>query len=197
MNNNQTHNATIAYQAPRRFDIGDVFYRVERVNESQNFREPCKLCGGEQQLTVNGVTFKCPCCNYQKEVITIYKYVVRRYRVYSIKDEVSTLEWKPSTSHNVNIKLYRKVGHGYASTYGDNGGNWKINPKTAKLNPTDIVDTGNNGALDDAIFDDYKIAVSVADKLSERELDRLRAYNAEYGSAHVATFKTDHDPKSN
>lgn len=197
MNNNQTHNATIAYQAPRRFDIGDVFYRIERVNESQNFREPCKVCGGEQQLTVNGVTFKCPCCNHQKEVITIYKYVVRRYRVYSIKDEVSTLEWKPSTSHNVKIKLYRKVGHGYASTYGDNGGNWKINPKTAKLNPTDIVDTGYNGELDDAIFDDYKIAVSVADKLSERELDRLRAYNAEYGSAHVATFKTDHDPKSN
>lgn len=33
MQTNQTHNATIAYQAPRRFDIGDVFYRIERAGE--------------------------------------------------------------------------------------------------------------------------------------------------------------------
>ena len=186
--------AQIQYAAPRDFNIGDVFYRVERASECCTFREPCKVCGGKKKITMSGVTFDCPCCNYQKEAITVHKYVVRRYRVCSIKDEVSTSEWKPSTTHTIKIELYRKVGHGYTSPYSGCGGSWLIYPKNTILNPVDITSSYD---LDNAAFDDYKIAVSVADKLSEKELDRLRAYNAEYGSAHVATFKTDHDPKSN
>ncbi|MCX4313857.1 MAG: hypothetical protein OSJ83_08415, partial [Clostridia bacterium] len=62
--NNQTtttqQTATIRYAAPRPVNIGDVFYRVER-GEAQHFREPCRVCGDKRKLTVNGVTFNCPC----------------------------------------------------------------------------------------------------------------------------------------
>ena len=62
---NQTQSAVFNYTAPRAVRIGDVFYRIEN-GESVYFREPCKVCDGTGQLTVRGVTFKCPCCDTQK-----------------------------------------------------------------------------------------------------------------------------------
>lgn len=62
---NQTQSAVFNYTAPRAVRMGDVFYRVES-GESVYFREPCKVCDGTGQLTVKGVTFKCPCCDAQK-----------------------------------------------------------------------------------------------------------------------------------
>lgn len=64
---NQTQSAVFNYTAPRAVRIGDVFYRIES-GESVYFREPCKVCGGTGQLTVRGVTFKCPCCDTQKRL---------------------------------------------------------------------------------------------------------------------------------
>ncbi len=57
----QQQTATITYSAPRPVNIGDVFYRVE-CGELQHFREPCRVCGDKRELTVKGVTFRCPCC---------------------------------------------------------------------------------------------------------------------------------------
>ena len=116
---NQTQSAVFNYTAPRAVRMGDVFYRVES-GESVYFREPCKVCDGTGQLTVRGVTFKCPCCDAQKEVIGIHKYVVRRYRVYKIAQEAGTSEWKPCDYKDITFSLYRKVGHGFC-VYGGGG----------------------------------------------------------------------------
>ncbi len=64
MADNQTkqQTATVAYNAPRPVNIGDVFYMIAQ-GETKQFYEPCKVCNDTHSVTVNGVTFGCPCCN--------------------------------------------------------------------------------------------------------------------------------------
>ena len=47
------------------------------------------------------------------------------------------------------------------------------------------------------IYDDYNLAVKIADQMNALELKRLAEYNKEYWTAHEATFKAKNDPKSN
>lgn len=194
--NNQTKQSyavEVRYTTPRPVRIGDVFYFVCR-GKSQTFREPCKACGGTHELTVNGVTFKCPVCNYSKETIEIGSFVVRRFRVYAIEDKVDTLEWQPSNSHDVRFQLYRKIGGGHY-IYSDNGGHETFTPYELcnKYNRPYSDDLQPN----DGIYDDYKLAVKVAEQMTAREIERLNAYNAEYGTNHTVEFTIKHDPKSN
>lgn len=111
----QQQTATINYAAPRPVNIGDVFYRVE-CGELQHFREPCRVCGDKRELTVKGVTFRCPCCDKEKTTISVAPYIVRRYRVNVIKEAALDYEWKLGDRY-VYFCFYRKVGHGYADGY--------------------------------------------------------------------------------
>lgn len=183
--------AEIYYNAPRAIDIGDVFYRVES-GESVCFREPCKVCDGAGTLTVKGITFKCPCCNTQQEVIVIHKYAVRRYRVYRIEQTTNTLEWKMSGSRFVKFSFYRKVGHGYM--YGSEVFHLSNNEFTTYYNRTF---DGNIRHTINGIYDDYNIAVKIAAQMNAVELQRLADYNKEFGTEHEAVFKVNNDPKSN
>lgn len=92
----QQQTATINYAAPRPVNIGDVFYRVE-CGELQHFREPCRVCGDKRELTVKGVTFRCPCCDKEKTTISVAPYIVRRYRVNVIKEAALDYEWNLAT----------------------------------------------------------------------------------------------------
>jgi hypothetical protein len=184
-----TQKTIIFYHAQRQFDIGNVLYRI-RSQERQVFRVSCRVCGGKEQITVNGVTFKCPCCDKEKEAISINKYIVQRYRVHSIEDEVPSLDWNASTDHEVKVKAYRKIGR-----YDKNNDVWEIYPEYTEVNPADIPYAQYDSELNRTVFDDYKIAVSVADRLSEREQARLQTYNNEHGTEYIATFNTKHDPK--
>lgn len=189
---NQTQSAVFNYTAPRAVRMGDVFYRVES-DESVYFREPCKVCDGTGQLTVKGVTFKCPCCNAQKEVISVNKYIVRRYRVFKIEKEAGTSEWKPCDYKDIKFSLYRKVGHGYCPYSG--GGNMVFTDREfAKNYNRPFDENAGRGAY--GIYDDYNLAVRVAEQMTARELKRLAEYNKEYGTAHEAVFKAKNDPKS-
>ncbi len=198
--------AVVNYTAPRPVNIGDVFYRIECA-ETLHFYEPCKVCGDKRELTINGVTFKCPCCNHGAQATNVDRYVVRRYRVYAIGDEVLNHEWKPSTQHTVKFKLYRKCGHGYTG-YGysgfnsEGGGSAELTDRdfTEKLNVPYIEGMQRNYGYSTAPFyDDYKLAVKVAEQYNADELRRLDEYNKEHGTAYVAEFKKKitHDPKSN
>lgn len=184
--------ATITYTAPRAVNIGDVFYRVER-GESVHFREPCRVCGDKRELTVNGVTFRCPCCNNEKTTISIAAYFVRRYRVNKIKEVALDNYWKLGDRY-VYFRFYRKIGGGYGS-WGDNGGAFEMR--------SDDFVRAYNAPYDEArdscvgVYDDYKTALSIAEQMTARELKRLQEYNEKFGSAHVAEFKGEHDPKSN
>ena len=46
------------------------------------------------------------------------------------------------------------------------------------------------------IYDDYKLAVSVAERMNEIELEQLKAYNAEHGTHYEVHFTKPHDAKS-
>lgn len=187
---NQT--TEIKYYGPRPIDIGDVFYRIEE-GETCNFYSPCKVCNDTRIVTVNGVTFNCPCCCSGSTVFQARKYVVRKYRVYSIEDSVRHDDWKPSSVHTVEFKLYRKIGHGsYISS----------NHSTCRMSISDLQCL--NATFDDIrvhdigryFYDDYKLAVSVADKLTEDEHENVREYNVKNGTKYEAIFKTEHDKKS-
>ena len=189
----QTQTSTITYRAPREVNIGDVFYKIKRADH-QTFREPCLVCKGAKELTINGITFRCPCCDNTKEVLSISGFVVQRYRVFKISDEVSSSEWKPGSYHIVRFGIYRKVGHGYQ---------WATHSKI-EINEDDM-NRWLNLSEDDAakynedrlIFDDYQLAVRAAKALTEKELKKLADYNALHGTNHKAKFETENDKKSN
>ncbi len=190
--NNQTpthQTATVHYTAPRPVNIGDVFYKIER-DASKSFYEPCRVCGDKRKLTVNGVTFACPCCNTGKQAITVHSYAVRRYRVFCIKSETGTNDWKPSNYRDTEFSAYRKVGGGH---YYDNGGTIRFLEYDFQL----LYNKSFNGdaAHHEGIYDDYKTALSVAAQMNESEIDRLIAYNNEHGTNHAVDFAPKHDPK--
>lgn len=185
--------ATVCYYGPREVNFGDVFYKIKAV-DFQAFREPCVVCKGEKNLTINGVTFRCPCCDTSKEVLQINGFVVHRYRVFKITDKVSSDEWKPSKDHRIKFELYRKVGHGYQ---------WASH-STATLDEDDLCKWLNVGVeelrpplADKYIFDDYQLAVKAAKALTDKKLKELDDYNALHGSEYQAEFKTENDKKSN
>lgn len=195
MNKNQhpQQTAEIYYNAPRKVDIGDVFYKIEAVDH-QHFREPCIVCKGEKMLTVNDVTFKCPCCDDARETIRICGFAVRRYRVFKITDEVNNEEWKPSTVHRVKFDLYRKIGHGYqfasfstSSFYSSDLCRW------LNLSEEDEIRANN---VNSYLFDDYQLAVAVARLLTAAEVQKLEEYNGIHGSSYAPVFTTENDKKS-
>lgn len=193
---NKEQRAIICYRAPRPFNIGDVVYFIES-DDFQVFRSPCKVCGGIKKITVNNVTFGCPCCNDEKETIKVNAYVVRRYRLYSITDQVSNDEWKASTFHRLEFSFYRKVGHGK--------GYWNNGHSTKKLVSSELNNYFNLPFDENfkeynatrCFYDDYKLAVSVAEGLTKMQLEKLKVYNEEHGTEYVANFSAENDKKSN
>lgn len=186
--------ATIHYAAPRAVNTGDVFYRVERSNNAIHFREPCRVCGDKRELTVNGVTFRCPCCDSEKTTISVAPYFVRRYRVNEIRERAGSDDWKLGDRY-VYFHFYRKVGHGYGLWGDDNFGEFGMRTDDfarAYNAPYDETRDSCNG-----VYDNYKTALSVAEQMTARELKRLQEYNEKFGTAHIAEFKGNHDPKSN
>lgn len=192
-NNHPQQKAVVQYHAPREVNIGDVFYKIEAVDH-QCFREPCLVCKGEKNLTVNGVTFKCPCCGDTRETIRICGFVVQRYRVFKITDEVGSEEWKPSTNHRVKFDLYRKVGHGYqfADRSASSFDSYDLR-RWLNLSGGDEIRAGNVGSY---IFDDYQLAVETARLLTAAEVQRLKEYNDTHGSSYAPVFTTENDKKS-
>lgn len=191
--NNKQQQTTIYYDTPRPVNIGDVFYSI-REGDFVTFREPCKVCNGKRELTVNGVTFRCPCCDNHKETIRVCKYVVRRFRVNAITQSTNASYWKADETRRVSFELYHKSGLGY---HGDEYYRTEISEDYFTRYYNFPYKEGNTiGRYSSALYDDYDLAVSVADKLTEKELERLAAYNAEYGTDHAPTFKSEHNPKS-
>lgn len=189
----QQQTATITYSAPRAVNIGDVFYCVER-GDSVHFRGPCRVCGDKRELTVNGVTFKCPCCDTEKTTISVAPYFVRRYRVNEIRERALNDYWKLGDRY-VHFRFYRKVGGGRVYGYWCNGGEFEMrSDEFARAYNAPYNETSDrcNG-----IYDDYKTALSIAEQMTARELKHLQEYNEKFGSAHIAEFKGEHDPKSN
>lgn len=191
---NQTAQVTgISYNAPRHIAIGDVFY-VIRPTETTHFREPCKVCEDKNELTINGVTFRCPCCGQTNETITVYNYIVQRVRVYSIECKTSIDTWKEGEHRRVAFGVYHKEGRGHDGYFSKDFTQDIDSRYFENLNPD--VSKKSRDFCDYAIYDDYKKAVAVADALNAAEAEKLKEYNAIHGTKYQTEFKRKHDKKS-
>lgn len=193
MENKIIQTAEIKYVSPRPVNIGDVFYRIER-GDCEILRSPCRVCLGTGEVTVNGITFKCPKCNEEQTVLRVSQWVVRKYRVNHISDTVSDTEWKASNLHRIIFKAYRKVGHGIS--YSNNHSTCTITEDNLKKYFNVPLDEVKEPYTDKYLYDDYKLAVLAADYLTAQELQKVADYNAQHGTSHEVHFKADHDKKS-
>lgn len=186
MSNKPNQTLTIHYQNDVPLKLDDVLYIVENSdagNSSKTFYQTCRVCGGKRELTINGITFRCPCCEREQEAITVHKYIVRRYRVYKVEVSKSTDTWKPADSQRVEFSLYKKCGRGYFST------------TTRKL-PYGEINPAEPLRRNDPVFTDYALAVAAAKAYNERETARLADYNELHGThyempAEFADIKND------
>lgn len=190
MLNKPNQTLTINYQSDVPLKLDDVLYIVETPDNgrgSKTFTQTCRVCEGKRELTINGVTFRCPRCEYEQKALTVHKYIVRRYRVYKVEAAKSAETWKPSDYMDVRFGIYKKCGRGYGSTiahtlqYGD-------------INPAEPLRSER------PVFTDYALAVAAAKAYNEREIARLADYNQLHGTqyempAEFADIKN--DDKSN
>ena len=175
--------------------IGDVFYRIELTDHKYYYRK-CRVCEGKKELTVNGITFKCPVCNREEEVLRVHGFFVRRYRVCAITEYTNDNDWKADDWRAVKYKLYHKSGKGY---YSDNHKTIEVTDdyftSASKFNNPEVHEYI---CLDYRIYSDYKLAVEVAEKLTQMQVDKVRAYNEENNTDYeLPVFKIEHDKKSN
>ena len=186
MSNKPNQTLTINYQADAPLKLDDVLYIVEIADSGQHsktFYQTCRVCGGKRELTINGVTFRCPCCESEQKAITVYKYIVRRCRVHKVKVSKSTETWKPSEYQTVKFGIYKKSGRGYWST-------------TARELYREDINPAEPLRRDNPVFTDYALAVAAAKAYNERERARLADYNELHGTqyempAEFADIKND------
>lgn len=175
--------------------IGDIVYLIVATNTRSFFRA-CRVCNGERQLTVNGVTFTCPVCNREEALLSVCGYKVVKCKVYSITKSVNTDCWQLPTDADGNYickleyKLFNKRGKGY------NDGNYTYYTRASSAvttylnhNKPDDYATLENFARNPiekylyAVYTDYKLAVSLADRFSQLQAERVRRYNEENGTS--------------
>lgn len=198
MDNNQIKQQTILeYDIPRAINLGDVFYTIEETG-NQFYYEPCKVCGGTESLTVNGVTFRCPCCTDYRSPFSICRYKVVRWRVYKISQSISNGYWQAGKNKHLTIRLYTTTGRGY--------GNNRIKELTEyafknnrNLEPEQMLEEIKTpyGREDDCVYDCYSLACRVADALNAFEEEKVKQHNKEFGTAYEIPDKPKYDPKSN
>ena len=175
-----------------KLNIGDVVYKVE-VAETQYFRPKCRVCGGKKEVTVNGVTFKCPACNNEETVVKVSNYTVVRFRVYSIIQEVGHLDWKPDTNVQIKYGIYTKHGKGHSYSNSSRTETISEGLFSVMFNKPDV----SEYLRDKAVFSDYNMAVAFADSLTQKSLNNLKAFNEAHGTDFVPQeFEFKHDKKS-
>lgn len=174
--------------------IGDVLYRVERTKSEIYFRT-CRVCEGKREITVNGITFKCPMCQQEGEVLRVNGFFVRRYRVFSKEYFINSSDWKyDGKEPYVRYEIYHKSGLGYAGDH-----------STHKVSDRMFTDgceyfncpDPNEHNVGSCLYSDYKLAVAVAERLTNEQIEKVRAYNVENGTDYaLPVFKIEHDKKS-
>lgn len=163
-------------------NIGDIFYKVVPA-ESECFRSPCRVCGGENVLTVNGVTFKCPCCSSEETTLRISHYVVKKYKVCGIGERINTDYWDISNAYReIRVELFHKekqAARGSFVSYSDSFV-FPADKVLNGINPVPSVPLSEHWPW----YNDYKMACNAADYRNKAEEDRLRQYNEEHGTAY-------------
>ena len=173
-----------------------MFYRVEST-DSKHYHRACRACEGKKEITVNGITFKCPVCYKEEEVLRVHGFFVRRYRVFSIENFIDNTDWKyEAKDYMTRYQLYHKSGKGRYTT--------GVEHKTIRISSQNFSAVYMNPSnpsenfVAHCLYSDYKLAVAVADRLTEEQIAKVRAYNeANNTDYELPVFKIEHDKKSN
>lgn len=179
-------------------NIGDVFYKIEPTDH-KHYHRKCRVCEDKRKITVNGITFKCPMCQSESEVLRVHGFLVRRYRVFSITNWVNNSDWKyDGEKPFVKYGLYHKSGRGYYSYSCDRKeitvDASMFSDKRGYFNCT----SPSRHSIDSCLYSDYKLAVTVANKLTQDQIEMVRAYNEEHNTDYeLPVFAIEHDKKSN
>lgn len=178
--------------------IGDVFYRVEPTDHKR-YTRTCRVCEGKRELTINDITFKCPMCQQEQTAFYVRGYEVRRYRLFSIEHFINNSDWKyDGSAPQVRYELYHKRGKGhctYSSTHRvQKVPSYMFSGKCQYFN----CPNPNEHSVDNCLYSDYKLAVAVAERLTQEQVDKVKAYNEENNTDYeLPVFKIEHDKKSN
>lgn len=206
-NNNTTQHLNIEYRAPRPVNIDDIFYSIITI-ESNNFSAPCKICDGSGVINIKNENFECPSCHNHRAGIleTIHNYIVVKYKVNSITIKSDIDAYSNNTKLDnitVTIKAFAKVKRGKYTAYETKiietypheicydiiDKNIDIDSSMIWLNKvTNITCKYNRNVL----FSDYKTAVKIADFMNERELQKLKNFNAKHNTNYETNFETTH-----
>lgn len=195
---NQTIQQTIIeYNLPRKINLGDVIYTIEETDKKYYY-EPCKVCEGKGKLTVNGITFSCPCCRDYRSPFSIARYKVTRWRVYEIAQMVSTGYWKASDNKTLIIKVYTTTSRGYGNTKDKRLTEYNFK-HSRNVDADRLIEASKSQyqKIDDFIFDCYGIACEAADKLNEFEEKKVIQHNKENGTNYELPPKPKYDARSN
>lgn len=117
---------------------------------------------------------------------------MKKYKVYSIKQECSTNTWKTPDDRRTYIELFHKTDRAMYSTSTKKvfpSDLFKANPPIADL---DFIEQ----RLDRALFTDYKIACNTALAFNNKEKEKLEEYNKSHGTNFVfPDFSVKNDKK--
>lgn len=191
--------------------IGDIFYMIV-PQESKSFTKPCRVCGGTKSLTINEVTFRCPCCQQEEAILRVCGYKVVRFKVYAGETRcVDYDNWKLPTNRDgsINVKktyrLFTKHGKGYewkgvktVDKYEGYFENSKLN-SVLDVNSYPIEDPIHwhcDALLTDLLYSDYKLACKIADDFSKAQMKRVEVYNKMNGTDFPVPYLVqEHDKK--
>ena len=184
-----------------KYEIGQVFYAIDPV-DFRIFYSECRACGGEQRLTVNGVTFRCPVCETEATALRVHGWQVRAYKIYKVSEEVSNKYWdignaKPEVEYELFHKLPRSESHhSYEDVITRRVTQHSLIGELNKPIFYSETDRYNEEALNWTFFDDYKLAVEVANKVTQQQIDRVKKHNEEHGTAfELPVFNVKHCKK--
>lgn len=197
----------------RRPQIGDVFYIIKRSAEkTYRFTRTCRVCEGKKELTVNGITFRCPKCAEETTTLQVSGFEVRCYKVFQVTEKADNAFWKLPRNKDGNISTYKSYKLFHKNRRGADY-NPDLEDRSERIFSHDCpyfnctaVDVLNkvienpNSATSlhcDCIYDDYKLAVKVADALSEKEMERVKVYNEKNGTSYeVPSLYCEHEKKT-
>ena len=177
---------TIKYKAPRAFNIGDVFYIVEK-GKTKSIGNSCPCCLGEKQITYNEFTFECPICKNKLENRLINHYVVRAYKVCSIAERTSKDVWNlegKTVAHYIVVKLFRKKDRkrgakhfNIEELFFEFNARYGLKNLNSEIRPEAYVGLLNYRSEPPAIFDNYDMAKELADAVNEHIKNKILKEN--------------------
>ena len=165
----------IEFEADFPVKMGQVFYTVERL-KGQYFYGKCEICDGSKEINYKGYTFKCPKCfgieSNNPCVLQVGCYIVYRYRVQEIAEQITMNDWNPSKGfhHSIRVVLERPSPRGtneYSKFVKGHYNSYRCL------------------SLERKVYCDYKEAVAEADRLNAEQEAIVTKYNNDYGTNFV------------